>query len=71
MSPKLFPELKDRHGYSVIMFPNDHLPAHVHVYKGESVARISFEPEALEVMDSSGFRQRELMDKSNRTRRIL
>jgi hypothetical protein len=49
------------------MFPNDHLPAHVHVYHGENVARISFEPEALEVMDSFGFRQREL----NEIREIL
>jgi hypothetical protein len=60
MSPKLFPELKNRHGFIVIMFPNDHLPAHVHVYHGEKVARISFEPKNLDVMDSSGFRQKEL-----------
>lgn len=60
MSPKLFPELRDRHGYSVIMFPNDHLPPHVHVYHGEFVTRVSFEKANLEIMDSSGFRQRDL-----------
>jgi uncharacterized protein DUF4160 len=62
MSPKLFPELKNRHGYTVVMFPNDHLPAHVHVYKGENVARINFEPETLEVLDGIGFRKRDLND---------
>ncbi|MBI5667025.1 MAG: DUF4160 domain-containing protein [Chloroflexi bacterium] len=42
------------------MFPNDHLPAHVHVYQGEKVARITFETVDLDVMDSYGFRQKEL-----------
>ncbi len=65
MSPKLFPELKNRHGLVVIMFPNDHLPAHVHVYQSDNIARINFEPEELAVMDSSGFRDRELNDVRN------
>jgi hypothetical protein len=60
MSPKLFPELTNRHGFVVIMFPNDHLPAHVHVYQGDHVARISIEPEELETIDNSGFRSRDL-----------
>jgi hypothetical protein len=58
MSPKLLPELKNRYGFVVIIFPNDHLPAHV--YHGEKVARINFEPHKLDVMDSKGFTRREL-----------
>jgi hypothetical protein len=60
MSPKLLPELKDQHGLVVIMFPNDHLPPHVHVYQSEKVARIQFETTQPQVMDSDGFRQKEL-----------
>lgn len=60
MSPKLLPELKNRHGLTVIMYPNDHLPPQVHVYEGEKVARIQFADSSPAVMDSAGFRQREL-----------
>jgi hypothetical protein len=42
------------------MYPIDHRPAHVHVYRGDHVARINFEPEELEVMDNYGFRVRDL-----------
>ncbi len=42
------------------MYPNDHRPAHVHVYQGDNVARINFEREELEVMDNAGFRSRDL-----------
>lgn len=55
MSPKLFKELTDQHGIIVIMYPNDHPPAHVHVYRGEKVTRISFEPNQLAVMDARGY----------------
>lgn len=67
MSPKLFPEIADRYGFVVIMYPNDHLPAHIHVYQGEKVARVSFETIDFEVMDSNGFRKRDL----NKIREIL
>jgi hypothetical protein len=60
MSPKLFREITNQHGFVIFMFPNDHLPAHVHVYHGEKVTRINFEPVELEVLDSTGFREREL-----------
>ena len=42
------------------MYPNDHLPAHIHVYEGEKVARVRFDLPSLGIMDSNGFRQREL-----------
>jgi hypothetical protein len=60
MSPKLFAELTNRHGFVVIMYPNDHRPAHVHVYHGDKLARVNFEPEGLEIMDNAGFRSRDL-----------
>ena len=60
MSPKLLPELTARYGLTVIMYPNDHRPAHVHIYRGENVARISIETENPTVIDCYGFRKRDL-----------
>ena len=35
---------KQRHGYDVAVYPNDHEPAHVHVTKGKSYAVVFLDP---------------------------
>lgn len=44
--------------YQVMIFTNDHPPAHVHVRRAGNEARISLDP--IEVMDNYGFRNREI-----------
>ncbi|MDX1992671.1 MAG: DUF4160 domain-containing protein [bacterium] len=62
MSPKLFPHITDQYGYIVFMFPNDHRPTHIHVYRGEKVARINVEAVKLLVIDQYGYRKRDLRE---------
>ena len=47
-----------RDGYDVRIFTDDHLPAHVHVYKGGNRVQVYLEP--IEFKDNHGFNTREL-----------
>ncbi|MBW4570992.1 MAG: DUF4160 domain-containing protein [Tolypothrix carrinoi HA7290-LM1] len=35
------PPKADKDGFSVRIYPNDHLPSHVHVFKAEGEAKIN------------------------------
>ena len=52
------PTIHSEHGFRFIIYPNDHEPAHVHVWKAGTEAKIQMlsEPELLEV---SGMRQKD------------
>lgn len=52
------PTVLNQDGYQVMIYLNDHTPAHVHVYKAENEARVQLDP--VEIMDSEGFNTREL-----------
>lgn len=45
-------------GYRLKIYPNDHVPAHVHVQKAENEARIGLDP--ILVLSNEGFNNREL-----------
>lgn len=45
-------------GYTIRIYLNDHIPAHVHVIKAEKEARITLEE--VEVMDNIDFTSKEL-----------
>ena len=45
-------------GYQVKIYLNDHSPAHVHVSKGEKLARVTLQPVAAQ--NNWGFNEREL-----------
>ena len=52
------PTVLRQSGYVVVVFGNDHPPAHVHVRAAGNVARVRLQPIAL--MDSYGFTSRQL-----------
>ncbi len=54
MSPTL---IQDK-GYRVVMYLNDHLPAHVHVKKDRNEVRVQIDP--VQIMDNWGYNQREI-----------
>ncbi len=54
MSPTVLREK----GFQVVIFSNDHPPAHVHVRRSGKVARIRLEP--VEALHNHGFNTREL-----------
>lgn len=54
MSPTIVRE----QGYSIIIFPNDHAPAHVHVRAAGDVARVQLEP--LQLLDAYGYNNRQV-----------
>ena len=54
MSPTVLREK----GFQVVIFSNDHPPAHVHVRRSGKVARIRLEP--VETLHNHGFNTREL-----------
>jgi len=56
MSPRVFTE----HGYRVVIYPNDHSPAHVHVIHADGKARVKLDP--VELVNSWGFNTREIGD---------
>ncbi len=45
-------------GYHLQIYPNDHTPAHVHVWKNENEARVLLD--SLKVASNEGFNPREL-----------
>jgi len=45
-------------GYTIRIYLNDHIPAHVHVIKAEKEARITLEE--IEIMDNIDFTPKEL-----------
>ena len=45
-------------GYTIRIYLNDHIPAHVHVMNAEKEARVSLEP--IEVMNNIDFTSKEL-----------
>lgn len=47
-----------RDGYDVRIFTDDHLPAHVHVFKGGKQVQVYLEP--IEFENNRGFNTREL-----------
>ena len=49
---------RQRHGYDVRIYTDDHLPAHVHVFKGEKRVQVYLDP--IEFEDNHGFNTREL-----------
>lgn len=51
------PTVVRKDGYAVVIFPNDHPPAHVHVSSSENTARVQLEP--VKLMDSYGYTTRE------------
>jgi Domain of unknown function (DUF4160) len=56
MSPTIFIE----NSYRVMIFPNDHPPAHVHVLKGEK--RASFYLTPVSLRENDGFSPAEIRD---------
>ena len=54
MSPTVLRES----GYQFVIYSNEHEPAHVHVYKGDDVARIQLEP--VQVLNNWGYNTREI-----------
>ncbi len=52
------PTVLRQDGYIFMIYPNDHTPAHVHVKKAESDARIRLDP--VELLHNWGFSNREL-----------
>ena len=49
---------RQRDGYNVAVYPNDHEPAHVHVTKGKQHAVVYLEP--LEIGQNDGFSNSDL-----------
>ena len=45
-------------GYTIRIYLNDHIPAHVHVINAEKEARVSLEP--IEIMNNIDFTSKEL-----------
>ena len=45
-------------GYTIRIYLNDHIPAHVHVLKAEKEARVTLEE--IEIMDNIDFTSKEL-----------
>lgn len=45
-------------GYRFKIYPNDHIPTHVHVQKAENEARVRLD--TLEVVSNEGFNSRDL-----------
>ena len=45
-------------GYTIRIYLNDHIPAHVHVVNAEKEARVSLEP--IEIMNNIDFTSKEL-----------
>ena len=56
---------RQRHGFDVRIFTDDHEPAHVHVFKGGNRVRVYLDPITFE--DNYGFNEREL----RRIRRLV
>jgi len=54
------PVIKTIRGYAIIVYPNDHLPAHVHAEKANKVARVTLAP--VQVLDWYGYSERELRE---------
>lgn len=52
------PTLLNERGYRVVMYLNDHAPAHVHVKKDRNEARVQLEP--VQIMDNWGYNPREI-----------
>lgn len=52
------PTILRQGGYQVVIFPNDHPPAHVHVRRSGNTARVRLEP--VEILHNQGFNIREL-----------
>ena len=49
---------RQKHGYDVRVYPNDHEPAHVHVTKGKKHVEVFLEP--VELGQNDGFKNRDL-----------
>ncbi len=47
-----------QHGYDVRIYTRDHLPVHVHVFKGEKRVRVALNP--IEISENRGFTSREI-----------
>ncbi|MCY3831881.1 MAG: DUF4160 domain-containing protein [Chloroflexi bacterium] len=56
---------RQRHGYDVRIFSEDHEPAHVHVFKGGNRVRVFLDPISFD--ENHGFNDREL----RRIRRLI
>jgi hypothetical protein len=53
------PTVLDQQGYQIMIYTDDHLPPHVHVWRGRlEVARVAIDP--FEVMDNWRLKNREL-----------
>lgn len=52
------PTVLNEDGYQVMIYLNDHTPAHVHVFKAENEAKVQLDP--VEIMDNEGFNTRQL-----------
>jgi len=53
------PKVLEVNGYRFYIYTDDHLPVHVHVWKGGSEAKIVLIPEIL-IKDNYGFKAKEL-----------
>ena len=49
---------RQRHGYDVRIYTNDHLPAHAHVWRGDKKVQINLN--TLEVKHNRGYNTREI-----------
>lgn len=61
MSPTIIRE----RGFRIVIFFNDHAPAHVHAIKDDGMARFGLEP--VEVLDNYGLKKKDL----KRARQII
>lgn len=56
------PKVLEIAGWRVVIYPNDHRPAHVHIIGGgnEAVFRLNCPPGPVELRENYGFSRREL-----------
>jgi len=53
------PKILEVNGYKFYLYTDDHLPIHVHVWKGGSEAKVVLVPEII-LKDNCGFKSKEL-----------
>ena len=53
------PKILEVNGYKFYLYTDDHLPIHVHVWKGGSEAKVVLVPETM-IKDNYGFKSKEL-----------
>ena len=50
------PKILEINGYKFYIYTDDHLPIHIHVWKGGSEAKVLLTPELM-IKDSYGFKE--------------